>query len=331
MKKVFRIDAESGIPLIGLVQIGVIDRGSNLIQVRPTSVCNLNCIYCSTDSGANSRYHVTDYVADLVYLCEWVNEVVKFKLENGCKDVQINLDSCGEVLTYPEFAELVKKMRKINGVTRVSMQTNGILLDGKMVKELEKAGVDQINLSLNSLDNEICKKLSGCESYSLDKIKKTIDLIMKSRIELLIAPVWIPNINDLDIIELIKFCKEKKCRMGLQKYEEHKYGRKAKGGKEITYWKFYEQLGKWEKELGFKLKLGPNDFGLHRVKSIPTKFRKGEQVSVAVKGPGWMKDERIGVAENRAITIFNCKSEIGEKVKVKMLETNNGIYLSKKI
>jgi uncharacterized Fe-S cluster-containing radical SAM superfamily enzyme len=48
-KIVFKI--RRPIPLVGHIAFGVIDRGTNIIQVRPTSLCNLNCIFCSVDAG----------------------------------------------------------------------------------------------------------------------------------------------------------------------------------------------------------------------------------------------------------------------------------------
>ncbi|MBU1203541.1 MAG: radical SAM protein, partial [Nanoarchaeota archaeon] len=315
MKKLFKITRESGIPLIGLVQIGVIDRGTNLLQVRPTSVCNLNCVYCSADAGSESRYRVTDYVAEVDYLVDWVREVVSFKAEHGCDKVEINLDSCGEIMTYPEIFELIKGISKIEGIAKISMQTNGTLLDEGKIKRLEELGVGQINLSMNSLDAKLCKKLSGCKWYDVRKIKEIAELINKSDIKLLIAPVWIPKVNDEGVIELIKLCKGLGCKIGIQKYEVHKNGRKVKGVRPVKYYKFYKQLEELEDEFKIKLKMGAVDFGVKKCKRIPYKFRKGETVEVVIKGPGWMRDEIIGVSanagRNRALTVLNCNSRIG--------------------
>ncbi|MFP3179020.1 MAG: radical SAM protein, partial [Thermocladium sp.] len=34
-------------PLVGSLAFGIIDRGTNVIEVRPTSICSLSCIFCS--------------------------------------------------------------------------------------------------------------------------------------------------------------------------------------------------------------------------------------------------------------------------------------------
>ncbi|MCE4627148.1 MAG: radical SAM protein, partial [Desulfurococcales archaeon] len=45
------VNIEEPLPLVGTVFIGVIDRGTNVLQVRPTTLCPLNCIFCSVDAG----------------------------------------------------------------------------------------------------------------------------------------------------------------------------------------------------------------------------------------------------------------------------------------
>src|SRR3989344_3460836 len=120
MKKLIKIDEKSEIPLMGCIMFGVIDRGSNLIQVRPTTICNLNCIYCSVDSGAKSKFHCVDYVVDKDYLLKWIEGIVKVK---ECK-VEVNLDSVGEIMTYKDIFELIKGIKKIKNVEKISMQTN---------------------------------------------------------------------------------------------------------------------------------------------------------------------------------------------------------------
>ncbi len=70
------ITKESVIPLLGHAAFGLIDRGTNLIQVRPITGCNLNCIFCSVDEGRKSKTRVTDYIVDPDYLVEELKKVV---------------------------------------------------------------------------------------------------------------------------------------------------------------------------------------------------------------------------------------------------------------
>jgi len=325
MKKTIKIDRESGIPLVGCIMFGIIDRGSNLIQVRPTTICNLNCIYCSVDSGAKSRFHHIEYVVDKDYLLKWIEKVGS---EKDCK-VEVNLDSVGEVLMYKDIFKLIEGIKKIKGVERISMQTNGTLLNKEKIRKFERLGLNQINLSLNTLDMELSKKLSGTENYDVDKIVKIAELINKSKIELLIAPVWLPGLNEKDIEDLIKFSKKLNCKIGIQKYEIHKYGRKAKGIKALNYWKFYKKLEELEKSYKVKLKLGPNDFNIKRCNSLEKVFGIGEKVIVEVKIDGWFKNQKIGVGRNRCVVINDCNKS--GRIIVKIMENKNNLYIAKLI
>lgn len=324
--KLIKITHESGIPLVGCIAFGIIDRGTNLIEVRPTSVCNLKCPFCST-SANDPSLHPYNYEVELSYLVDWVSDIVHFK----GNDVELHFDSAGEVLTYKDFVKLVALCSKIKGVSYISMQTNGILLTEEKIDALEKAGMNRINLSMNSLNPQTAKKLCGNASYDIEKIKGIAKHISQSKIELLLAPVWLPSVNDNDLEGIIKFGQSLNSRWGIQKYEIYKYGRKFKEAKHVNWWKFYNQLKIWEKKYGVKMMLNMRDLGIFRKPRIPSTFRKGDKVNVIIKCPGWLRGQMIGVANNRCININNCKAAINSRVRVKIVEDKNELYIAEAV
>ena len=218
------------------------------------------------------------------------------------------------------------------------MQTNGVLLTKKLVDDLEDAGIDRINLSINTFDKEKARYMSGQPWYNLDKIIDMARYISKTRIHLLIAPVIVPGINDNDIDDLIKFAielnKNKNPKwpiIGLQKFEEYRFGRKPKGVKEISYWKFYNQLKGLEKKYNIKLILSKKDFGIHKVKEVPRKFNVYEKVKLKVMLPGWMKNQVVAVGRNRCVNVINFKQDFeemkGRMINVKILRNKDNIYV----
>jgi hypothetical protein len=330
METVFRIPQDAELPLVGCITFGLIDRGTNLIQVRPISGCNLNCIFCSVDEGPKTKMHVTSYVVDLDYLMEWFAELAKLKGE-----VEAHIDGCGEPLLYPKFAELVSSLSDVKEVKTISVQTNGTLLDESKVDELAGAGLNRINLSINAMDAEMAKKLSGSAAYDIERIKEIAKCIAKSKIELLIAPVFIPGMNDNEMLPIIKFAKELGCgrvwpSLGIQNFEAHRFGRKPKSAEKLTWWKFYRMLEQLEKQSGMKLKLTAKDFGIHKAPSLQTVFERGDKIRAIVKAPGWMKNEMIAVAKDRCITVFDCDNDIGDEVRIKILENKHNIYIAEK-
>ena len=324
--KLVRITKESEIPLIGNIFIGIIDRGTNLLQVRATTFCNMNCTFCSTDAGKNSKWHKMNYIVDINYLAEEVEKIAKIK-EDG---LIIFLDSVGEPMSHPDFAELVGKLKKIKEVREVIVITNGTFLTKKKIDELIEAGLDKINLSLHAFDSSLAKELFGMQSYDVNKILFAIDYI-KNKIDLMLTPVYLPGVNDDEIVKIIKFAKEKNIKIGLQKYETYKYSRKMKKAKKQTYWKFYDKILKWEKEFDIKLRVNDKDFGVEKRERIPEIFRIGDKINVEIVCPGWLPEQMIGQAEGRCISVNKCYREIGEQARIKIIENKNSIYLAELI
>lgn len=208
------------------------------------------------------------------------------------------------------------------------MQTNGTLLTDEKIKKLEEAGLDHMNISIDAVKIEQGAYLRGCGTYNVQKVIETAKKVNESKIELLIAPVWLPKVNDDGIKELIKLAKELGCKIGIQKYDIYKYGRKMKEVKKINWWKFYKQLEDWEKEFGIQLKISAKDFEIEKRERMPEVFEKGEKIQAKIVALGWQKGQMLGVAENRCISINGCLAEIGDKVNVKILETKNNIYVA---
>lgn len=318
------INQQSGVPLIGHIAFGIILRpNSSLIQVRPTTICNMNCVFCSTDGGPFSTSHRTHYIVDPAYLAAWVEKIVK---EKG--PTHINIDSVGEPTAYQYLPQLIMLLKKIDGVEFISMQTNGTLLNKEKIKALEKAGLNRVHLSVHSFNPIMSKELFGSQQYDIMVIEDLIAEIKKTTMEVMLTPVWIPKMNDQDIKEIIQRAKMLQCPVAIQKYEEYKYSRKIKGVKRMSYFIFYKQLKAWEKELGIKLVYKAEDLNVTRAKNIPLAFSLNERVHAEIKAPGWMEQQMIAVAKNRCITVVKCKNKIGDKVNIKITENKNNMYLA---
>jgi uncharacterized Fe-S cluster-containing radical SAM superfamily enzyme len=323
-----RITEASGIPLLGSLYFGIIDRGTNILQVRPSCGCNLNCPFCSVDAGPESKTRATSYEVEMEYLLGAVEEIARFKGEG----VECHIDSPGEPLMYHRLPELVAGLRGIDCVSTISLQTNGTLLDEAKIAALESAGLDRINFSLHALDPAIARVLAGVDWFDIDQVTEAARTVARSRIDLLIAPVYIPGINDAEIPRLIRFAQE--CGagkrfppLGIQKFEHYRYGRSPKGVKAQSWWQFFNRSIKpWEEESGLVLRLdAKRDFGTVRRPFVPLAFSKGEKVTVEIRAPGWIHGEMLGVARNRVVSVYNCEKESGQ-VRVKIVSTKHNIY-----
>jgi len=324
----FHITRKSEIPLVGCLYFGVIDRGSNLLQIRPSCSCNLSCPFCSVDAGPSSKTRVTNYEVELDYLMEAVEEIAHFKGPG----VECHIDSPGEPMLYPEIAGLVRQLKAVPEVAVVSMQSNGTLLDEVRIKELEAAGLDRINLSIHALSAETARFLAGADWFDIEKVKATAEQIARSNIDLLIAPVSIPGVNDDEMPKLIEFAKQigagkRWPPLGIQKFEHYRLGRSPGKVKAQNWWHYYNRtMQEWEKQSSIPLRLKPQDFGIVKRPMVPTVFEKKEKTRVEIKAPGWVRGEQLGVARNRVVSVMDCPATSGS-VRVQIVSNKHNIYV----
>ncbi|MEM4472645.1 MAG: radical SAM protein [Archaeoglobaceae archaeon] len=320
------VTKESGIPLLGHSAFGIIDRGTNLLQVRCITGCNLNCIFCSVDEGRKSRTRKTDYIVDPDYMLEELGKIVEFKGEG----VEVHLDAQGEPALYPYLEYFVEQVSRMKNVSIISMQTNGIPLNEERISALE-GKMSRINLSISAISKEKAKMLYG--AYPLKKVLEIAEMIANSKIDLLIAPVWVPGYNDEEIPKIIEFALEigagkKYPPLGIQKYIPYRFGRKV--GKSISFKEFYQRLRTLEKEYGIKLVLKPEDFGIEKRPSIENPFRKGEICHGRIVAEGRMFGEMLCVAKNRSVAVITDK-KVGEIVKFEVVRNEDGIIVGKEV
>lgn len=320
------------IPLFGCIAFGIIDRGTNVLQVRPYTECPLSCVFCSTDAGARSKRRISEYMVDLPQLLSAFEWAASYKETN---DIEAHIDTVGEPLMYPQIVELVSGLSGNGHVRTVSMQTNGTLLNTELIDELEAAGLSRINISIESLNPELAKSIAGTRSYDVEKVLENAEYIARNtNIDLLIAPVWLPGINDAEMPKLIEFALrigagKRAPALGIQKFLPHKYGRKP-DIKVMGWEEFYSRLKEWEKLYKTKLVLTPEDFGSFRCKALPRVFKRYERVKVKVVGPGWMKREKLAVARDRVITVVDAdRIPVGTEAFVRMERVVDGIYIAR--
>ena len=77
--------------------------------------------------------------------------------------------------------------------------------------------------------------------------------------------------------------------------------------------------------MGFKAK----DIEVKKTKKLPQKFKLNEKINIEIKAKGWMPNQMIGTARNRAITILDCNKPVNSTVKAKIIQMKNNIYVAK--
>lgn len=319
-KRVVYIHRGSGIPLIGNIAFGIAYRGTNIVEVKPMTGCNIKCNYCSVNEDAR----LIDVVVEKDYL---VDEFRKLVSQIDCDDVEVHIGPQGEPLLYGDLVELVRDLKAIPQVKRISMVTNGTLLTSQMMDALIRAGLTRVDLSINALSSEAAKKIAGVgDAYNIEKIRKVAQYLA-DKIELIITPTWIPGFNDDQMEGLVVFAKSLwndkfQPKVGIQNFLEYKYGRNPV--KEASWERFYGMLADLEKKQGVKLVMDARDFRVVPTRPLKKPFSKGDVVAVDVVMRGRLPKEWIGVAEDRNVSVYGCEG-VG-KQKMKIISSKHNIF-----
>ncbi|WP_456481994.1 radical SAM protein [Methanopyrus sp.] len=332
-RRVYYITETTGVPLIGHTAFGLIDRGTNVIQVRPLSGCNLCCIYCSVDEGPISRTRWRDFMVDPDYLMEWFDRVAEFK----GRGLEAHLDGQGEPTLYPFLPDLVQALKEHPHVDVVSMQTNAVPLNEDLVDELVEAGIDRFNVSVNSLDPKKARAMAGRRDYDVSHVKRVVEYIAReTEADVLVAPLWLPGYNDEDIVEIIEWAKrigagKRWPPLGIQNYLEYRFGRRPKFLRRVaTMEEFYRWLRELENRTGVgPLVLKPEHFGTEPRRSLPKPFRRGDVVRAEVVLEGRLRGEMIARAADRVIAIPNSAKilNVGDRVRVRITRDKHNIFV----
>lgn len=111
------------------------------MRISITDRCNLRCIYCMPSSGVR----LIEHKEILTY--EEIVRVVKVAATLGVRKIRI---TGGEPFARKNVTYLIASLRRITGIEDMSLTTNGVLLE-RYAKELADAGLDRVNVSLDSL------------------------------------------------------------------------------------------------------------------------------------------------------------------------------------
>lgn len=329
-KKVVYIDEESGIPLIGSGEFGVIDRNSSLLEVKTHTGCNLNCTYCSVNEGINNK--TSDFLIDPYFLAQTCNELASRKKH----PVEFNLGPHGEPLLYPFTEELLKELSQIPNCSCISVNTNGIMLSPELIDMLKKNGLGRINLSLNTLDEKTADNISG-KKYPTKHVLEMVEYCKQVGLPVLLAPLVIKGYTDDIEKDMAPLCALATTIqesidspwpvIGFQNFLTYKGGRNL--AKQMDWKIFYDKLDILQErypQLKLKLKEGENPFNIFADTKLEKPMQKNDIVKVDIKLPGRTPTEKISTANGRIITIKGCTKEKGT-IKVKIVRDKHNIFI----
>ncbi len=163
------------------------------LRITLTNRCNVNCLYCHHDGMVKSEDEMT--ADELHTICRVAKNI-------GVRKIRL---SGGEPLLKNDIVEIVKKIASV-GFKDISMTTNGILLE-KYAQDLKNAGLDRVNVSLDTLDRKTFEYITK-KDYLEDAKKGILKAVDVGLYPVKINMVIMRNINQDEIDDMFEFCKK---------------------------------------------------------------------------------------------------------------------------
>jgi len=160
------------------------------LRVSVTQKCDKHCPYCHREGETNPSTVMT---------VEEIVRIVRIAISLGISRVKL---TGGEPLLRKEIVEIVRGINGLEGLTDLSMTTNGAYMKG-LAKDLKKAGLNRVNVSLPTLDPNIYNNLMGGDlEDALEGVKAAVEAgLHPVKLNMLV----LKNVNDGEIEKLIQF------------------------------------------------------------------------------------------------------------------------------
>lgn len=167
------------------------------LRLSVTDLCNCRCVYCMGENGVPRLPHST------ILSFEEIEEIVRAAVSLGVTKVRL---TGGEPLVRRGIDELVRRLRAIEGVEELAMTTNGARL-AEYAARLKSAGLDRLNVSLDTLDPEKFRRITRigelCDTFD------GLDAARRAGFEhIKLNTVLMGGVNDDEIAEIAALAKD---------------------------------------------------------------------------------------------------------------------------
>ena len=158
------------------------------IRLSISDVCNFKCGYCLPDGYKIDKSDNRSFLN-----IEEIGRLAKALSELGVSKIRL---TGGEPTVRKDFFEIVKIIKKNSGIKKTVITTNGYRLD-KIADNIKNSGLDGINISIDSLNADTFKKITGHDR--LGEILKGIKNLQKLNFKnIKINAVLLKGVNDTE-------------------------------------------------------------------------------------------------------------------------------------
>jgi GTP 3',8-cyclase len=193
------------------------------LRISVTDRCNFRCLYCLPETEAAADFYRTRLGRPLapstpiqrewapatrILSYEEIARVVRIAAGLGVDKIRL---TGGEPLLRREIERLVGMIASVPGIRDLAMTTNGFLFPEKG-RALRDAGLSRVSFSLDSLDRENFRKMTGKDG--LESVLRSIDLAQELGLQpVKVNAVLIRGLNDHEIEALARFAQERELSL----------------------------------------------------------------------------------------------------------------------
>ena len=167
-----------------MILLDPLGRRIDYLRISVTGRCNLRCIYCLPRDSRCCAPGAATLDPEIIF------HVAGAAMRYGLQKIRL---TGGEPLLRDDIIEIVEKLKQM-GVPDLSMTTNGVLL-APLAGDLKAAGLDRINISLDSLDESVYARIT--DGGDLASVMDAIEAVTKAGLSpIKINVVPLRGIND---------------------------------------------------------------------------------------------------------------------------------------
>lgn len=179
----------------------LLERSLQDLRISVIDRCNFRCKYCMPENVYNNNFRFLSR-SDLLSF-EEITRLTRAFVRLGVKKVRL---TGGEPLLRPSLTTLIHSLSKIPGLDDLGMITNGFLLPN-YAHGLKKAGLKRLTVSLDSIDDEIFRRMNGGKS-GVGRILEGIKVAEKAGFHSIkINAVIQRGVNDHNFLDLLRHFK----------------------------------------------------------------------------------------------------------------------------
>ncbi|XP_043278924.1 molybdenum cofactor biosynthesis protein 1 isoform X2 [Venturia canescens] len=168
------------------------------LRISVTERCNLRCLYCMPEEGVKLTHR------DGILKTDEIIQIADIFVKKGVKKIRL---TGGEPTVRKDIVDIVGRLRELDGLEQIGITTNGLTLT-RQLPALQRAGLDALNISLDSLHEERFEKFTRRKGWK--RVIAGIDLAIQLGYNpVKINCVVMRGFNDDELVDFVKLTRDK--------------------------------------------------------------------------------------------------------------------------